>query len=380
MGADSTTRPPDGGLRAAPEVRPKPSGPKPVPHRRLRWLTLTIGGLGLAAAIWTVAWQITALVTEASIENWMEVRRGLGERLTYSNTITRSGYPFAVRHEIQAPVWTMRYGNLETRVTTPVLVIENSPIDPYRLKLEAGQGVDLRSGGPNGMNTVRAKPVRGVVRVDDQAPESGILVAENVTAEDPAGSQLASLKRIELQLKRTDNAPETGAQAAVQPVPVVVLLDVDIAGLMLSDRFQVPFSGPADLRTRAAIEGGLPSYDPAGLALWRDAGGVVDVRALSIFWAPLDLRGNGAFALDRNLRPQGAASISAAGLPATLDQIVAMGRIKQSEASWIKLALIALAKPPAEGGAPRVTAPLTIQNGAVSLGPLKIGRVGPVIP
>ena len=57
-----------------------------------------------------------------------------------------------------------------------------------------------------------------------------------------------------------------------------------------------------------------------------------------------------------------------------------MGRIKQSEASWIKLALIALAKPPAEGGAPRVTAPLTIQNGAMSLGPLKIGRVGPVIP
>jgi hypothetical protein len=75
----------------------------------------------------------------------------------------------------------------------------------------------------------------------------------------------------------------------------------------------------------------------------------------------------------------GAATISAAGLPAILDQVVAMGGIKPNEASWIKLALIALAKRPAEGGAPRVTAPLTIQNGQVSLGPLTIGRVGSVI-
>jgi hypothetical protein len=379
MESNNTTRPQDSGLHARPEARPKPSGPAPGRYRRFRWLTLTIGGLGLAAAIWTVAWQITALITEASIESWMNIRRGMGEQLTYSDMITRSGYPFAVRHEIKAPVWTIRRGGLETRMTTPVLVVENTPIDPYQLKLEADQGVDIWSGGPTGMNTVRAKPVRVSVRVGDYAPESGGLVAANLVAEDQTGSYIASLERIEFRLQPDDTEPESGAQAARQPVSVIALLDADITGLVLSERFQVPFSGPADLSTRMAIEGGLPSYDPAGLALWRDAGGVIDIRALSVYWAPLDLRGDGAFALDRNLRPQGAATISAAGLPAILDQVVAMGGIKPNEASWIKLALIALAKRPAEGGAPRVTAPLTIQNGQVSLGPLTIGRVGSVI-
>ena len=123
MESNNTTRPQDSGLHARPEARPKPSGPAPGRYRRFRWLTLTIGGLGLTAAIWTVAWQITALITEASIESWMNIRRGMGEQLTYSDMITRSGYPFAVRHEIKAPVWTIRRGGLETRMTTPVLVV-----------------------------------------------------------------------------------------------------------------------------------------------------------------------------------------------------------------------------------------------------------------
>jgi hypothetical protein len=319
-------------------------------------------------------------MTEASIENWMELRRGFGERVTYSDMITRSGYPFTIHHEVKAPVWTIRHGGLETRMTTPVLVVENSPLNPFRLTLEADQGVHLRSGGASGMNTLTTGSVRGSVLAGEYAPESGYVVAERLVADDPAGAHLAKMDRMEVRFGPDDNAAEVGAQAAEQPVPVIGVLDLDISGLVLSERFQVPFTGPADLRTRTAIEGGLPSYDPAGLALWRDAGGVIDIRALSIYWAPLDLRGDGAFALDRNLRPQGAATISASGLPATLDQVVAMGGVKPGEASWIKLALIALAKPPPEGGPPRVTAPLTIQDGQVSLGPLKIGRVGSIVP
>jgi hypothetical protein len=104
---------------------------------------------------------------------------------------------------------------------------------------------------------------------------------------------------------------------------------------------------------------------------WRDGGGTVELDHLDLRWGDVSVNGNGTFALDGELQPTGALSGGIAGYDQLMSALVAAGRIKEKDARVGRLALALLAHPGKDGRA-EIAAQLTIQDGEMRLGPVKL--------
>jgi hypothetical protein len=114
------------------------------------------------------------------------------------------------------------------------------------------------------------------------------------------------------------------------------------------------------------------------LTAWRDAGGVVDLKSFAFAQGPLALTGNATVALDKNLQPEGAASLQAKGLAPTIDLLASEGMITQGDVLKFKAFVLGAQKPGADGQ-PEVATGLSLQNGILSWGPFPITRVPEVV-
>jgi len=121
---------------------------------------------------------------------------------------------------------------------------------------------------------------------------------------------------------------------------------------------------------------GVPprSLDGAGLKAWRDGGGNLDIKELSLQWGQLNLSIEGTAALDDAMQPEGAFTAKLSGFEPAIDALDGAGWIKAGAASLAKLALGITARPGPDGKLV-VTTPLTIQNRRISAGPIKLGQV-----
>ena len=116
------------------------------------------------------------------------------------------------------------------------------------------------------------------------------------------------------------------------------------------------------------------------LESWRDSGGTLEVPWLSMQWGPTKLRAEGTLALDEELRPSAAFDTKVAGLGDTLDALVTAKLIRPDAARLAGVGLMLLARTPPGGGEPELATPLSATDGDVYLGPIKMGRVPPVLP
>ena len=60
------------------------------------------------------------------------------------------------------------------------------------------------------------------------------------------------------------------------------------------------------------------------------------------------------------------------GFRETVDALVAAGAVRPRDAMTAKIVLGVLAKTPEDGGPPRITAPLSAQDGALYIGPVRL--------
>jgi hypothetical protein len=82
---------------------------------------------------------------------------------------------------------------------------------------------------------------------------------------------------------------------------------------------------------------GPPPWDgtPNALTRWRDAGGTFELHELAFAWSGLKLEGDGTFALDDQLRPEGAFAFRLDGLQATLQRLTHAGDLSPEFAELI---------------------------------------------
>jgi len=123
----------------------------------------------------------------------------------------------------------------------------------------------------------------------------------------------------------------------------------------------------------------LPPIDRADLDAWRDAGGIINVDRLEVTWGPLDGTANGSIGLDRAMRPLFSFGTEVRGFNATIDAYANAGRLKPNQATGLKLALTALAKPDAKGR-PTAQIPIAGQDGRLYVGPLGVANLPPLFP
>lgn len=116
---------------------------------------------------------------------------------------------------------------------------------------------------------------------------------------------------------------------------------------------------------------------PRSLAEWRDGGGILEVTLLKISWFPIIGEAKGTLTLDKNMYPLGAFSSQISGYQDALADMVKLGWIKKKKAAGASFVFDLLSVPD-ESGARRLTVPITLQNGRISVGPAPLLKLQPV--
>ncbi len=127
---------------------------------------------------------------------------------------------------------------------------------------------------------------------------------------------------------------------------------------------------------RAEVHGRLAfPLTRAGLAAWRDEGGTFEITALRIDWGPVRITGSGSLTLDDAFRPLGALSLHVDRPQPLIAYLAARGLIDRDAAAGARDLVRALM---AKAGGKPVNLSLSLQDGALFLGPLPLARLGPV--
>jgi hypothetical protein len=127
----------------------------------------------------------------------------------------------------------------------------------------------------------------------------------------------------------------------------------------------------AAVAIRGTISGGPHRQ---ALAAWRDDGGTLEVNSFDLGWGTLQLGAKGTLALDAGLQPIGALTALLRGYNEIIDALVTGGSLRAGDAALAKIALGLLAKEGPDGNY-EISAPLTLQNGYVFLGPARLARL-----
>jgi hypothetical protein len=141
-----------------------------------------------------------------------------------------------------------------------------------------------------------------------------------------------------------------------------------------------PFHNALDeLAFDLTVLGPVPNLPPRQAAeTWRDAGGTIEIEKLAARAGDLAIDGSGTLALDRDLQPEASFSGAVQGYDKLIAGLAETGLMPRGGSGLARLGLSLLAQPGANGQ-PQVKTSFTIQNGEMTLGPLKLGRVPRIV-
>lgn len=337
--------------------------------RRRRILIGAAAGLVLAALGLSLAWYLAAQALAGGVQRWVEERRAEG---------------YVIRHE--AP----RIGGFPVALTLSLArpVVEA----PGRLWRWEGPTVDGRAWLWDPLRIHVSVPGSHALRVQRDGRmrvfDLGADTAKGTVDLDSGGN----LQQLDLRLARWRIVEQGGETFEIGDAKLQAESDAPAAEepRLQFDLRMVQLTLPQEPRpalgrklARIAIEGEIRGPLPSGplkqaMARWRDAGGVLDIARLQLRWGPLDLAGDGTIALDQEMRPLAAAAVTLRGLGETLDRLVEAGFVPPREASLAQAVVVALARPPEGGGPPEVKVPITLQDGYLFLGPVRLVKLPPI--
>jgi len=137
----------------------------------------------------------------------------------------------------------------------------------------------------------------------------------------------------------------------------------------------------ADAQADAVLSGTLPAPGPLPVLAraWQTEGGQLRITDATVRWGPLDAGIVATAGLDAGLQPVASGTASLTGYAPALDLMAARHAMSNDGALAAKAVLSLLAQTPPGGGAPRVEAPFTLRDQVLSVGPIPLVRVRPII-
>jgi hypothetical protein len=340
--------------------------------RRLMIVTLLVfllAGLGLSGF-----WVFGADRLRANLNQWAEVWRAEGNLVAYK-PFTVSGFPLYFRARLDDFAIAGGGASSPWRWQAPTILLRASPFAPTRARADFtgehkvvaelfGVPVAFTAATKDGVARVQR---RGESHMGGVELHNSSLVIEGV-------SGIFTLKEALLDAFHTrrvnDNTkPSAGLTVALDEL----ILPVGLLPGTLGTRID---SLNLDAEVRGAIG---PEVNTATVAAWRDGGGTVEISDFALRWGPLRIKAEGTMALDGSLQPLAAFTATMTGFNETIDLLVAEGALDPRDASAAKTLLSLLAKTPLTGGAPEIAAPLTIQNQRLSVGPVPLFTLRPIV-
>ena len=319
----------------------------------------------LLAVGYPAYWLFAARSVEQGFADWRQARTAEGYRIDY-DLAEVEGFPFVLQLSVLGPQiarpadgWLWRGAKL---------VFDMQPWNWRRFRLDATGPHTVEVAVDARRHRLRAETgsVSGVGRLNAKGRlEDGVIEVADLRLFDASDRRLAAVRELDVRLQRRgDGANLSLAAAAIRlGAEVRTALGSTVERLTL-DAAVTP--RPPRGLSRAAMES------------WRDDGGVAALSALHLAWGPLDIRGSGTVTVDEKMRPLGALTGRIRGYRKTLTAFERAGLIRRNHAAASRIALDLLSQRSADGNGRVVTVPLTAQNGALYIGPVRLLKLRPI--
>jgi hypothetical protein len=326
---------------------------------RLRLSLIAVTTALILAAAYTAWWFILAQRLQDGLYRWVNAQNAAGLMTVATGTVAAAGFPGDIHLVLSRP--SLAY-SADLRWDGPPLTATVSPFTPNHPRLSApGQHLISFAGRP--AVPVTADTATAELVLDGHGVEHGAFEATDMASGDTRLGRLsASWRRLSDATGDTETAG-LGVSASLQQ-------------LVLAQQPQLVFGRTVSSAAfEADIKGRLPQTAlKSALAAWRDAGGVIELKALAMTWPPLSLSGNGTFALDRDMQPLFASTCTIRGLFEVIDSLTAAGTVRAKDAGVAKLVLGLLAKSGVDG-VREWTVPVSLQDHVLYVGPAALMRV-----
>lgn len=339
----------------------------------------------LLAFAWTSGWFWMADRLRSDIDAFVETQKSNGVTLSWEN-LRVSGFPIRFDTDFTAP--QARLDSVDRTITW------TGPSTSIRPFIEGPGVVSFRAPGTHNLEIREPGLELSIESQSDSLNghlgfgKTGQVQALRGLAE-PFDLQFNGRERIGIARAAFDfeRLPMTGSHDSIHPDPVAdtlaVILDrIDLSDLPIDDAVVKSLGTElsrvaAEMSLRGPLE--TESISPETLARWRDAGGTVEIESLELIWGPLGFAGEGTLAVDNALQPVGAFSARISGLDKLIDLLEQRGQIRKQQAAIARIAMAVLTRTPANGGPPEARVPVTIQDRVVSIGPISLFQLDPIV-
>lgn len=336
-------------------------------RRRRRIVVVPTAVIALLAAGWAGGWYWAAGKVEAQAQAFA-ANPPPGVTVD-PGTLSVEGFPLAFTVESQAPS-LRRIDGLAWNAAGVVATARPWTLPEVGFTIAPPQRITL-PGSPAPAAPPLTVDVKGAgsgsARIGSDGKPNRILLT--LSQVELAGGLLQAPLPIARVNGSADRAPEeAGAGAAAS---------LDIEGLETPDLGLQAMGRRVDMvAARLTVLGPLPKAATAPeLTAWRAAGGKLRVDNLALRWGPLVIDAGGTLDLDDKLQPQGTLTAKIRGYGAVIEDLQKAGVVKDRDAGFAKVGLDLMAGQPAADGTRTVTAPITIEKGRVSFGPLQVAKL-----
>jgi hypothetical protein len=318
-----------------------------------------------------VLWSHLADQLAAQADAWIEAQRRQGRDAAYDSR-RLWGFPYRLSLTLQQPRWHDPQNPAGWRLQADTVTAHVQLWDMHHVifDLSGRQTIGWRHGTAEHQIVMQNEKSRASLVLDGAG--NWLRIAADLTKAQMSGATVQGewrAERLLLHARRAGTLPPA-ADLALQADGVTLPPAAD--GPLGRDLSQVRLVGTL----RGAAFGRTPEDL---LGTWRESGGVVDFQTISLHWGALRLDGDGSLSLDRQLRPLGAMSGRITGIEPALDALVASGRMRGQDAAFAKTAAALLARRDDKGGS-YIPAQISAQDGKLSLGPVPLLSLSPVLP
>ena len=318
-----------------------------------------------------VYWRIAAERLQTGFHAWVTEQTARGWDFG-SASLSMGGWPRAAT--VTVPNLTLRHrGKMipgEMDLAAAGITLSVSLFNPTVLRLSLTGPLHVRVGAAPDM-IVSGDDASVSVPLRESGPWSLALHASSLRLGPATGAWQVTLGLLNAEA-------EIAADAGTDQSAPAATFAITSEAIALPAGIKWPLgSNIASLFVEGSLNGPLPkARDIAGWAeAWRDGGGSLEIKRLTIGWGPLGLTSAATLALDEQLQPMGSGSGRIVGYAETLDRLAAGGKLTKSAATAAKAVLSLMAGTPDADQPSSVDVPLTIQYRTLSMRQVPLVRL-----
>ena len=347
--------------------------PKPVTGKPpSRWsLYLPAGAFLVLCAGWSAFWYLAATSTEAALDDWFVQEKQIGRVWTCPDKSV-GGFPFRIEIRCTGPKFSGRLAGMSGSGSVGDLLVAANLYNPALIVAEIASPLAFRSESGAVQVGLSWKLFRASHRSRNGAFEAGSLELDEANLRiEGAGVTVVEGQATKFETHLRPNPDRDPAVAALD-------LAVRISGARapILDSFTgepAPLDGVI-LTTILRSDAIMGSNFGTAAERWRNMRGSIEVREVKAAKGDARIEASGQFDLDAAHRPHGSLALQASGLSPILQRYgvpvagLAIGDLLGG--------LLGGGRPPAEKSGPAaLQLPLTLENGRVSIGPVRLPLV-----